>query len=632
MSEKLRYIVSELNKPPFSKKYNLISFDSLSPEELLQVLSDVLTEIDEANKIDIKNEDPEEITVWLLNMLRVLKYDPGTDPDGFRQGLVQGEKLIIHPILEWLFQNIAELKKRAYLGKYLVKVEIPVEIIGDRDVAVLYEQYEALIEQFKTAHKELTNLKAKSDHAAELRTDIEAMEKEKEIVLAKIHRMEHKLENVENKEKFLEAAHKVRLERERQRELAQQRERELRALQELNEHYNTLTRQISESKESAQNMTAEDVMRKLEEQVQMNEYIANDKLPSEFDILKEEVEMLQRLADGPPLTQGRVEELRDEVEKFQETLASEMEKSVEETSGTDIAPFRHQADLIARKKAEVAQRYTEAKAKLEKLEEELKIKEEAGGGKVVSDSEYSDYLGNLKVRNTVYKAKKAIMSSLKAESGILARTVDILKQKSQSLSVVTEVSSYSDPENKSKDEIIQEINNMNAKITALQTHLIPKLAGVKKKRLEYNELLEIHMESKKQYDAKTASFESKIAKLEQEVKELLKKDTADKSETSTLQAKSDIIAALLERANSEEAFAHAKDKLSHRVTESEKESEKLKEMLKEAKLEHEKNSRQMKHWKNLYEIFQCKMKCLEEMKQKSGVVKKTNVAETLVLE
>lgn len=54
-------------------------------------------------------------------------------------------------------------------------------------------------------------------------------------------------------------------------------------------------------------------MQKLEEQVQMNEYIANDKLPSEFDILKEEVEMLQRLADGPPLTQGRVEELRDEV-------------------------------------------------------------------------------------------------------------------------------------------------------------------------------------------------------------------------------------------------------------------------------------------------------------------------------
>lgn len=59
---------------------------------------------------------------------------------------------------------------------------------------------------------------------------------------------------------------------------------------------------------------------------------------------------------------------------MQENLAAEMEKSVEETSGTDIAPFRHQAELIARKKAEVAHRYTEAKAKLEKLEEELRVK------------------------------------------------------------------------------------------------------------------------------------------------------------------------------------------------------------------------------------------------------------------
>ena len=60
------------------------------------------------------------------------------------------------------------------------------------------------------------------------------------------------------------------------------------------------------------------------------------------------------------------------VEKLQEHLAAEMERNVEETSGTDITPFRHQAELIARKKGDVAQRYTEAKAKLEKLEEELK--------------------------------------------------------------------------------------------------------------------------------------------------------------------------------------------------------------------------------------------------------------------
>ncbi|CAG2067476.1 unnamed protein product, partial [Timema podura] len=49
-------------------------------------------------------------------MLRILKYKPGPDTSSvaFRQALVQGDKNIIHPIIEWLFRNMADLKKRAY--------------------------------------------------------------------------------------------------------------------------------------------------------------------------------------------------------------------------------------------------------------------------------------------------------------------------------------------------------------------------------------------------------------------------------------------------------------------------------------------------------------------------------------
>lgn len=46
MSEQLKSIISELSKPPFSKTYNLISFDSLDALQLLQILTDVLAEID----------------------------------------------------------------------------------------------------------------------------------------------------------------------------------------------------------------------------------------------------------------------------------------------------------------------------------------------------------------------------------------------------------------------------------------------------------------------------------------------------------------------------------------------------------------------------------------------------------
>lgn len=60
----------------------------------------------------------------------------------FRRGLVQGDKHIIHPILEWLLKNMEDLKVRAYLAQYLVKVELPVEMSSDTDISVLYKQVE----------------------------------------------------------------------------------------------------------------------------------------------------------------------------------------------------------------------------------------------------------------------------------------------------------------------------------------------------------------------------------------------------------------------------------------------------------------------------------------------------------
>ncbi len=46
MSEQLKYIVAELGTDPYNKSYNLISFDALEPIQLLQILTDVLSEID----------------------------------------------------------------------------------------------------------------------------------------------------------------------------------------------------------------------------------------------------------------------------------------------------------------------------------------------------------------------------------------------------------------------------------------------------------------------------------------------------------------------------------------------------------------------------------------------------------
>lgn len=52
MSDQLKFIVEKLNKEPFKKNFNLITFDSLESTQLLQLLSDVLGEIDPKVRLD----------------------------------------------------------------------------------------------------------------------------------------------------------------------------------------------------------------------------------------------------------------------------------------------------------------------------------------------------------------------------------------------------------------------------------------------------------------------------------------------------------------------------------------------------------------------------------------------------
>jgi hypothetical protein len=95
MSEQMKFLVAELNQPPYSRNYNLISFDSLTGDQLLQILSDVLAEIDAKNKVDIREEEPEGTAIRVLGMLRILKYKPPDEiAHNFRQGLVEGQKQV----------------------------------------------------------------------------------------------------------------------------------------------------------------------------------------------------------------------------------------------------------------------------------------------------------------------------------------------------------------------------------------------------------------------------------------------------------------------------------------------------------------------------------------------------------
>ena len=55
-TEDIREIVQCLNSPPFNKGTTLVSFDELSPLELLELLNDVCKHLDPKHNVEIRSE------------------------------------------------------------------------------------------------------------------------------------------------------------------------------------------------------------------------------------------------------------------------------------------------------------------------------------------------------------------------------------------------------------------------------------------------------------------------------------------------------------------------------------------------------------------------------------------------
>ncbi|XP_026682461.1 intraflagellar transport protein 81 homolog [Diaphorina citri] len=411
MHSAVKYIVNELNKPPYNKRFNIVSFDSLSSEDLLQVVSDVLGELDASHKVDLRIEVPEQTIVRILSFLRVLKYRPNSEisPQVFRQGLLNGDKHIIHPILEWLLKNTKDLQKRAYLGKYLVKLEIPNEILTDVDIYNIYEQYESLVENFKAVHKESEAIENSGVNINELRNDLTAMENERDIVIKRLEQMSRKIDNVSNKDQILKAVNQLRLERDKKKEILTQLSDEIAALHSAQQRYNRLSQQLMEIKKATVGATPQSLMSKLEEEIQVTDFIVKDKLAS--NVAASTKKYLVFLLWGF-LISGNI---------FTVLMM---------TIGIGVVLC---AKLIAR--VLMLTLYREKQMELVK----------AGGIDMLKGEDFKDYIAKLKQRNLVYKQNRAVLSALKSETGVLQRTVDLLNAKSQQLGVPEDVSAHINP-------------------------------------------------------------------------------------------------------------------------------------------------------------------------------------------
>lgn len=112
---------------------------------------------------------------------------------------------------------------------------------------------------------------------------------------------------------MLEAAKNLRLEKEREKELTSQEEQQRSQLLLNDQRLRRLQLQLKELRQSAIGASPEGLLRRLEEECSVNNYIAKQKLPQEIQARQMEVKILENVVNESSVSRSDIEDLNNQV-------------------------------------------------------------------------------------------------------------------------------------------------------------------------------------------------------------------------------------------------------------------------------------------------------------------------------
>ncbi len=653
MTEEIRFIVEKLNREPYNRKYNVIMFDSLDPLNLLQVLNDILAEIDADQAVDLREELPEQTAIRMLHMLRLLNYKPKSDTgegmNSYRQGLIQGSKVTIYPLLKWLLERIPELKKRAYLSRFLIKVEVPQEHLQDDEITDAHQTYLDMLEHFKELHKAVEYERSSEYNTSEVRRDIQSMEEESKQLERQIERLQRRVESFPNHEEMIESAQKLRKERTKRVRLDKQKQEQKDELAAIQQKVQRTTRELEETHEVTSTLTAETVILRLEEENRVLQLLANEDLPKKLEIKRNRCAELDKVMSEPIVSELDLEVIQQQIEETNQEIRGLMERKMADDEGSqeNMTLFRQQASMIAYKRetaAEKCQQLTEECSKAEtELEQRRKQLDEMGGQALVDEEEFKKYVARLRRIGVDYRDKKIELSKLRAEFGVLSRTEEILRSRDNNTEELLKfleerqgvtgyrstqdnlekVSAIKSEVDEKKEETLKQmsrrVEQMKEAIEEKKAALAPLIRDVRPLRQDHQKLLSTHTEVKSTYDNLAAGLKSNRAQIEDEVKQLWEECMAEESQYHYLNCMLESVKLQQQRVAAEMKAMVAKDpaekkkslrdQLTRKIQEQENLGRALRDKQKDIKDNHEYSLQQVKMWRDLKQLFNVKQEC-----------------------
>jgi len=534
--QQVKEIVDRLNGDPFWMDLSLVGFDEKEPFELMEILKRVLVHLDTKHDTDLREEKPDAMYQRIAEFLHILGYQCSFDIE-FQQGVISGDKATIHPILYWLLSNLEQLRKRAYLAKFCVNLEVPEEFLREEAVYEIYQQYKELQSQFKATHAHVEQERQGRMNPSDLQREVAQLDAEREQLAQKIQHLRAKSEKEEGFQVLLQATSMLRKEQEEEARLAEKLAEQRYQLEQTEQLYIERSARLREMREAQQQDgegNAEAMLKMLRSEVMKNrEALSRVKKESE-----EKLQRLQQIDSAlsePPVTKQDIDTMEGEIDTMQSQI-QQLEQTINDSNqDSRLHVYKQQANLVAKKKELVLKEKKQLEDERDQLSMELSTKEreyeQMKGHKFMKRDEFKNYAASLRDKSAKFKRLKAELSDLRHEVAVLTRTEQILQAKDPTPSGMRETeamlekasvekSQVDKAKGKTLDEISAIVQKINGQLKEKKNKLAPQIKALRSVRQNFQQVEVKYLEKKSAYDQAKSSMDGELSKVSGDVRQL----------------------------------------------------------------------------------------------------------------
>jgi intraflagellar transport protein 81 len=374
-AQKEREIVDRLNGEPFGMGLSLVGFDEMEPYELMEVLKKVLVYLDKKHDYDWREKHEQTYQV-LAEFLHTLGYQCTFDAE-FQQGVMNGDKGTVHPILYWLLINLEALKKRSYLARFCVNLEVPEEFLREEQVFEIFQSYKELQSQFKATHAHVEQERQGRLNPEDLQREVQQLDSEREQLQQKIQHLRQRTDKDEGFQQLLQVTSMLRKEQEEEARLAEKLAEQRFALEQTEQMFVERSARLREMRE-AQSQDGEGNAEAMLKMLRGEVTKGRDQLGRVRKEIEEKHDQLGRIDQAlsePPVTKGDIDAMEQEIHGMRKEK-EDLERKIEEhNQDSRLSVYKQQANLVAKKKEVVMRDKKALEDERDVLSKDLSVKE-----------------------------------------------------------------------------------------------------------------------------------------------------------------------------------------------------------------------------------------------------------------